>query len=615
MEREESFDAFYRDTRRRVLHQAFALTGDLAAAQAAVRDAYVAAWHHWRKVERLEDRESWVRPHAWNTAQRRHVARIWHRNRGMAPDVLATLDGLAKLPGAQRRILLLVQLAGVPMDHAARELGITREAAQRNLQSASANLAVHLDSDSAGLRLALLGLDSALDGAALPRASIVRRAGRKRRQGHTLVAAVSATVIAIVSGAVAYQPPDRPDLTGAAGGAEALAGAALGTGLAPEDDPVDAGLPSADNLLDHDQIRRLGMGHRWRVVRTHTNTSGDGINTICQQERFADPDGLAAWVREFSSAGKVRRDAVQSVEVSKSPEQAHDGFTTTLGWYAGCRVGRLQLLHAYDVADIGDEASVLTLREWRKPVTTYSVAVARTGAVTTSTVGRSVGTPPPPTAQVVQSLADSVAMLCPTSGSSACSKVPTYRPVPPPSSGGHTGMLAVPDLPPVGRIDQPWVGTDAKAVPNPSMTTCDRARFAKAGARPARARVYLIPEADLPTRFGISETAGVFPTEARAKRFLAQVRSSVARCEDRDLATSVTGARRGRFARTGAEWSSWTLRTEISQRRVVEFRVGFVRTGRRVAQVTFVPAPHDDITPDHFRDLMVRAGDRLLELG
>ena len=50
MVREESYDSFYRATRRRLLHQAFALTGDLPAAQSAVRDAYVGAWQHWRKV-------------------------------------------------------------------------------------------------------------------------------------------------------------------------------------------------------------------------------------------------------------------------------------------------------------------------------------------------------------------------------------------------------------------------------------------------------------------------------------------------------------------------------------------------------------------------------------
>ena len=81
MVREASFDSFYRATRRQLLHQAFALTGDLPAAQSAVRDAYVGAWQHWRKVSRLGDPLDWVRPRAWQLAQRRHTARIWHRNK------------------------------------------------------------------------------------------------------------------------------------------------------------------------------------------------------------------------------------------------------------------------------------------------------------------------------------------------------------------------------------------------------------------------------------------------------------------------------------------------------------------------------------------------------
>ena len=52
-----------------LLVQTYALTGDLPASRSAVRDAFVAAWHHWRKVSRLEDPESWVRPHAWQHAQ------------------------------------------------------------------------------------------------------------------------------------------------------------------------------------------------------------------------------------------------------------------------------------------------------------------------------------------------------------------------------------------------------------------------------------------------------------------------------------------------------------------------------------------------------------------
>ena len=46
----ETFDAYYVETRTRLLHEAYALTGDAPASRAAVRDAFVVAWHHWRKV-------------------------------------------------------------------------------------------------------------------------------------------------------------------------------------------------------------------------------------------------------------------------------------------------------------------------------------------------------------------------------------------------------------------------------------------------------------------------------------------------------------------------------------------------------------------------------------
>ena len=184
--REESFDSFYRATRRRVLHQAFALTGDLPAAQSAVRDAYVGAWQHWRKVSRLDDPLDWVRPRAWQLAQRRHTARIWHRNKGLSEEHKAVLDALAKLPGAQRRVLLLTDVADLDVTHAARELGVTRDVAEQNQRQARVGVATALgvEPEVAGARL--VGLDQLLEHATLPRGPIVRRAGRKRRQGQFL---------------------------------------------------------------------------------------------------------------------------------------------------------------------------------------------------------------------------------------------------------------------------------------------------------------------------------------------------------------------------------------------------------------------------------------------
>ena len=605
MGKEERFDSFYLATRREVLHQAFVLTGDLPAAQAAVRDAYVAAWHHWRKVSRLDNPLDWVRPRAWQLAQHRHTARIWHRYRGISEAHKRVLDAVAKLPPVQRRVLLLCQLAGVGLAHAARELGVTREVAEQHLQAATASLATQLEVPSAAVRVPLQELAGAMRDSSLPRASIVRRAGGKRRQVHTLVAAAAAVLVAIGAGGFAYDSGPEPaaHLRLIRPNAQAM----------PETTQANQ-LPTAAQLLDADQIRRLGQSQSWQVGRTHNNTSGDGINTVCQQQRFADPEGLSALVRTFQAEGRPRRSAVQTVEISKSADQAEQGFRTTVGWYAGCQVARLQLLDAYRVDNIGDEATVLMVRVWSRPVTTYSVAVARVGRVTTSTVGRTVGAAPPPPAEITQSLADAVSMLCGRSGAEGCSKQPTYTAVPPPPSGGQRGILAVADLPPVGGIAQPWVATRPATVRNnPSATTCDRADFAKGGAARATNRTYLIPQAKLPARFGLSETYGDFGSPARAARFLAKVRKSVAGCEHRDLASKVLDS--DHYRQHGLDASVYTFETEISNNEKVRFRVGFVQFGQRVAQLNFAPGPHDDMTYVQFRSLLFRAGDRLRELG
>jgi DNA-directed RNA polymerase specialized sigma24 family protein len=606
MVREESFDSFYRATRRRLLHQAFALTGDLPAAQSAVRDAYVGAWQHWRKVSRLDDPLDWVRPRAWQLAQRRHTARIWHRKKGLSEEHKDVLAALSKLPVPQRRVLLLTDLAGLDVAHAARELGVTRDVAELNQRQALVGFATALNVEPEVSRARLVGLDELLEHATLPRGPIVRRAGRKRRQGHALIGAAVAVAVALGAGAFTYQPT--------ATNAEDL------RLVTPETPAVQTDLastaPTGRNLLDRDQIRRLGLSQVWNVSSTSDNTVGDGINTVCQQSRFADPDGYAALVRSFSATGTPRRSAVQTVEVSKSVKQAEAAFGTTVGWYAGCRLGRLQLLNSYRVDNIGDEADVLMVRIWKKPVTTLSVAVARTGKVTTTTVGSTVGASPPPAQQITQSLADSVAMLCARSGSTDCAKRPTYRVVPPPPSGEERGILAVADLPPVGRIRQPWVGTEpASGRVNPSATTCDRANFAKAGATRTRTRTYLIPEASLPARFGLSETYGVFGSTRAASRFMSDVRGMVGRCEKRDLATQVSDARTERRKSPQLDLSTWGLQIEVNDKQKVRFRLGFVRVGRTVAQLTFAPSPADDMTATNFHALLVRSGDRLRELG
>ena len=606
MGREEQFDSFYAGSRRSLVLQTFALTADLPAAHAAVRDAYTSAWQHWRKVSALEDPMRWVRPKAWQLAQRRHDARLRRRNEALSTAHNAVLDAIGNRPSSQRNALLLTHLAALTPRQVAHEMGITPAAAEALSDEATDGFATDLGVDPERVPSRLLSLSIASNPDKLPRGPVLRRAGTHRRHSSNAIAVAAATATAIAAGAFAYQVP-HDDVATRTPPPTAV------PSQASED--VDDGLPSPDKLLDEDQITRLGLDQDWRVTDTHDNTQGRGINTTSQQERFADPDGISALVRNFEAKGKPRRSAVQTMEVSESAAQARKAYRTTVGWYAGCQVGRLQLLTAYRVDNIGDRADALLLRVWEKPVTTYSVAVARTGRFVTSTVGETVGAKTAPPSEIAQSLADSVAMVCPVGGFRDCSERPSVAVVPPPPSGEERGILAVADLPPVGAVQKHWVGTDASPTRiNPSATICDRADFADRGAQRTRTRTFLIPDAKLPDRFGLSETYGVFRSPTAAASFLREIRGRMSRCEDRNPAAAVSEPRSVHPPRSPMDSSVWELDTEISDDASVLFRLGFVRAGDTVTQVTFSPTVSQDMPPARFDALVARAGDRLREL-
>jgi DNA-directed RNA polymerase specialized sigma24 family protein len=194
-----AFDAFYADARGRLLHQTYALTGDLPVAQASVRDAFVAAWHHWRKVSQLEDPESWVRPLAWTHASRRNTARLWARQRTSNPEATATLDALGRLTPTQRKVLLLAQLTTGSLEEVAREAELPLSAAEDQLQSATANFASHRGIDSALIRAVLDPLADQVADVSWPRPAVIRRAGGARRRNHALVGVAAVAGLLVIS--------------------------------------------------------------------------------------------------------------------------------------------------------------------------------------------------------------------------------------------------------------------------------------------------------------------------------------------------------------------------------------------------------------------------------
>ena len=108
-------------------------------------------------------------------------------------------------------------------------------------------------------------------------------------------------------------------------------------------------------------------------------------------------------------------------------------------------------------------------------------------------------------------------------------------------------MLSEVDLPPVSGIE-PAVGRHRARARSDNMaaTRCDNAAFTgefqEAKFAHGVTRTFVIPDADLPDEFGLTETVGALP----AKQATASSRTcgkSLAGCAERDLGTDVAPGR------------------------------------------------------------------------
>ncbi len=111
---------------------------------------------------------------------------------------------------------------------------------------------------------------------------------------------------------------------------------------------------------------------------------------------------------------------VQTVEISRSAEASAQRVPATLGWFAGCSQARLQLLNAYRVRGLGEEAQMLKLRIPNDVRRTYVVGLARTGSLTVSTVSETLGGSPVAVDRAVNTLTEAVRNVCASDPSGPC---------------------------------------------------------------------------------------------------------------------------------------------------------------------------------------------------
>ena len=117
----QDFTAFYDATWSRTVACAYAVLGDVGAAEEAAQEAYTRAWPRWSRLSTYDDPAAWVRQVATRQAisgwRRRRTARAFLAQArppeavaAPAETAVALVAALRQLPEAQRRALVLHHL-------------------------------------------------------------------------------------------------------------------------------------------------------------------------------------------------------------------------------------------------------------------------------------------------------------------------------------------------------------------------------------------------------------------------------------------------------------------------------------------------------------------------
>jgi Sigma-70, region 4 len=602
MRRVDEFDAFYHETRRSLLHQTYALAGDLELAHDKVLGAYVSTWQHWRRAADKADPQAAVRSEVWRLLGRHG---LWLQSSdGPAPVVF---DHLAALTPAQRRVVMLRHLLGKTPAEIGKETGTSADAVQ-NLLSESYAAMPRLDRRV--LERDLLALSGQTDTVRMPRASSVRRQGDQRKRRRLSIGSAVAGLALVGAGLLVVNPNASMPADTTAVGRNATT-----PGLMQPDPEIIVVMDKAQ-LLTGKQVSRFNRADDWTIVSTTGDNGPTKRSYPCQQTVFADPDHRSAFARTFKGTGNQAEQVIQTVEVSRSPNIGRSTFATTTQWAAGCTTPRFRLLATYQVNDLAEETNLFTfsLTPESGPTRMMAVGVSRSGSVVTSVVQSAVTDTPFRPGPLVDVMVDAVNNICQVSDG-GCAPTSTLQRIAPLPSGDARGFLAPLDIPVIPGVPGGWVGTTPERLHgNPSATLCDAADFNVNTVTSASLRTYVIPTApNLPNRFGLSETIGTFNSKETALGFMQEVIRSVDTCERRKLSATVSD--HVHLVGDGVHGHVWTFTYQVTATaQTVRYRVGLVRRQGLVAEVTLSPTNTYDMTDQEFAAMSLRAGERLIDL-
>ncbi len=364
-------------------------------------------------------------------------------------------------------------------------------------------------------------------------------------------------------------------------------------------------LADAKVLIDGPAAKPLTATGSWAIAATADGSSAPDKSFVCQAQRFADPAGIRTWVRTFKNA-TTKDTAVQYVEVSNDTAAAGKSYTTITGWLSQCNTPQVRLVASYVTEGLGERGVIAVFGQptGSKSSKFRTVSVTTAGQATMVVEHDTTGSTTPKPDGVLATASAGLKKICAETGADCGSGalaataglLPTQE---------SAGFMAPIDLPVLSSIEKPWVSVDGEVR---SGTLCEKIDLKKAKATKYKTQTYVVPEAQVPTEFGMDATVAKFGTPAAASAFVTQIRKNVDGCAKSTSTATVKST--GSISAGALKGEAWKASYDTGGGKIFTFRIGIAGSGDRAVYLLYPVLKNLDITDSVFTDVLSRAADR-----
>ncbi len=355
-------------------------------------------------------------------------------------------------------------------------------------------------------------------------------------------------------------------------------------------------------LLDGAGTKPLAATGSWTVTGTDNGTNAEDKSFVCQSQRFADPAGIRTWIRNFKNS-TTKDIAIQYVEVSNDEAAAGKAYSTITGWLSACSTPQVRLISSYVTTGLGTRGVVAVFGKPGAKTNTYrTISVTTSGQTTMVVEHDTTGKKPPKPDGVLATAGAGLKRICAEAKcetgtpTAKVGLLPTTEPA---------GFMAPIDLPVLPSVDKPWVSTSGTT---PKGTGCEQIDLKKAKAKAYKSQTYVVPEAKVPTEFGLDTMVASFATTGAADTFVTGIRKNVDGCKK--TTSNATVRQAGTLDAGSIKGESWRASYDIAGGKTFVYRIGIAVSGARAVYVLYPVLEDLDITDSAFNDVLTRAAER-----